>query len=315
MAKNPDQRPRPSQWKFGGMTPLQVVKRVGKSVSEDLLSDQAAVLAYFCVLALFPLLLFVTSVLGYFAAAGNSVQTSFMAMIARVVPPSAWQLVSKTMEEVVKARSGGKVLFGLLAALWSASSGVSAMMDTLNWAYHVKETRSYLRTKLVALGLTIGLSVLVLASLVLVIAGDHIAASIARHVGFGNLFVYGWQVAQWPVILFALFLSFAAVYYFAPNLSEPHWTWISPGAAAGVVIWLAVSFALRVYLHYFNTYSATYGSLGAMMILLLWLYVSGFALLLGGEVNSAIAQAEIANAHPAEKPEMRHDVGPGFKAA
>jgi membrane protein len=314
------QKPTPSQWKFGGLTPLSMGKQVVKSVSEDYLSGHAAELAYYFFLALFPLLLFLISLLGYFAATGTQVRTNLMDMLARAVPPSAWQIVQKTIKDVISARSGGKVIFGLLAALWSASSGVSAVMTTLNVAYHVKETRSFIRQKLTSVGLTIGASVLVLCALVLMLYGGKLAELIANQVGLGFVFVYAWKIVQWPLLLFAMFLSFALVYYFAPNLEEPHWTWISPGAAAGLVIWLAASFALRVYLHYFNSYSATYGSLGAVIILMLWLCLSGFAVLLGGEVNSAIAHAEAEQVERTASEEERHrkieeDIRTGFKAA
>jgi membrane protein len=296
---------RPSQWKFGGLTPLNLGKQVGKSVSEDDLSGQSAELAYYFFLALFPLLIFLISVLGYFAAAGTQIRTDLMANLARAVPSSASQLVDKTLNEVIKARGSGKVIIGALAALWSASSGMSAVIETLNRAYHVKETRSYVRQKLTSIALTIASSALVIFAIVLVTYGGKLADVVAAHVGIGVALVYLWKIVQWPVLLGAMLLAFALVYYFGPNLEEPHWTWISPGAAAGLIIWLAASFAVRVYLHFFNSYSNTYGSLAGVAILMLWLYVSGFALLLGGEVNSAIAHAEIETAKQEERDKQR----------
>jgi membrane protein len=182
---------------------------------------------------------------------------------------------------------------------------MNAVMETLNRAYHVKETRSYVRKKMISIALTIGTSALVLCAMVLALYGGKLADVVAAHVGLGSVLVYAWKIAQWPVLLGAMLAAFALVYYYAPNLEEPHWTWISPGAAAGLVIWLAASFALRVYLHFFNSYSSTYGSLGAVIILMLWLYLSGFALLLGGEVNSAIAHAEVEKAKQEEKDQQR----------
>jgi membrane protein len=228
-----------------------------------------------------------------------------MANLSRAVPPSAGELVQKTLNEIIHSSGAGKVLFGAIAALWSASSGMSAIMETLNRAYHVKETRSYIRKKLISIALTVGTSALVLCAMVLALYGGKLADLVAAHVGLGSVLVYAWKIAQWPVLLAAMLAAFALVYYFAPNIEEPHWTWISPGAAAGLVIWLAASFALRVYLHFFNSYSSTYGSLGAVIILMLWLYLSGFALLLGGEVNSAIAHAEVEKAKQEEKDQQR----------
>lgn len=310
----------PSQWKFGGLTPLALGKRVVSSISDDNLSGESAELSYYFFLALFPLLLFLVSLLGYFAAAGTELRMNMMTMLARAVPPSASDLVQKTLAEVIKSRGSGKLIIGLLAALWSASSGMSAIMETLDVAYHVKEKRSYIARKIISIGLTVGTSVLVLCAMVLVLYGGKLAQVVAAHAAFGNVFVYAWKIAQWPIIVAALFLSFALIYYFGPNLEKPHWTWISPGASAGVVIWLMASFALRVYLHFLNSYNATYGSLGAVIILMLWLYVSGFALLLGGEVNSAIAQAEVAKAKQEKDDRQCHqqierDIQGGFQAA
>lgn len=296
---------RPSQWKFGGLTPLSLGKQVANSVSEDDLSGQAAELSYYFFLALFPLLIFLVSLLGYFASAGTQLRTDLLANLSRAVPPSASELVQKTLNEIIQSRGTGKVLLGLLGALWSASSGMNAVMETLNRAYHVKETRSYVRKKMISIVLTIGTSALVLCAMVLALYGGKLADVVAAHVGLGSVLVYAWKIAQWPVLLGAMLAAFALVYYYAPNLEEPHWTWISPGAAAGLVIWLAASFALRVYLHFFNSYSSTYGSLGAVIILMLWLYLSGFALLLGGEVNSAIAHAEVEKAKQEEKDQQR----------
>ena len=296
---------KPSQWKFGGLTPLRLGKQVGKSVSEDDLSGQSAELAYYFFLALFPLLIFLISVLGYFAAAGAQIRTDMMDNLARAVPSSASELVQKTLNEVIKARGSGKVIIGALAALWSASSGMSAVIETLNRAYHVKETRSYVRQKLTSIALTVASCALVIVAIVLVIYGGKLADVVAAHVGIGVALVYLWKIVQWPVLLGSMLLAFAMVYYFGPNLEEPHWTWISPGAAAGLVIWLAASFVVRIYLHFFNSYSATYGSLAGVAILMLWLYVSGFAVLLGGEVNSAIAHAEIEKAKQEEREKQR----------
>jgi membrane protein len=310
----------PSQWKFGGLTPLALGKRVTASISGDNLSGESAELSYYFFLALFPLLLFLVSLLGYFASAGTALRANMMTMLAHAVPPSASALVQKTLAEVIKSRGTGKLIVGLLAALWSASSGMSAIMETLDVAYHVKERRSYVRRKIISIALTVGTSVLVICAMVLLLYGGKLAEVVGAHAAFGSVFVYGWKIVQWPIVLAALFLSFAVVYYFGPDLEKPHWTWISPGAAAGVVIWLIASFALRVYLHFFNSYNATYGSLGAVIILMLWLYVSGFALLLGGEVNSAIAQAEVAKAKEEKEEQQRHqqierDIQSGFQAA
>jgi len=280
-----------SMWNLGGLTPLQLVKRVGQEVSNDDISGRAAQLAYYFLLALFPLLIFLISLLGFMAGAGSDLRQALMENLSRVMPGSASDLVQKTIDDVVRASGGGKLLFGLLAALWAASNGMGAITETLNVAYGVGETRPWWKRRAVAVGLTIGVSLLVILSLVLVLYGGKLAEFLSAHVGLGSTFVIAWKIAQWPAVLILMFIAFGLIYYFAPNLKKPEWHWITPGAAVGLVLWLLGSFAFRLYLHYFNSYSATYGSLGAVIILMLWFYISGFAVLAGGEVNSEIGKA------------------------
>jgi membrane protein len=281
-----------SLWKLGGLTPLRLLKNVGTQILEDEVIDRSAALSYYFLLALFPLLLFLMTLLGFLAGPGSQVRNSLMTDMARLMPGSASELVSKTLSEVTRAASGWKLVIGLLASLWAASSGVSAINSALNVAYRVKETRPWWKTRLVvSVGLTIALSILVIAALGLVLFGGTLGESLAAKFGLGGAFTLMWKIVQWPVILGFMLLAFAMVYYFAPNLEEPEWYWISPGAVVGLLLWLIGSIGFRVYLHYFNTYSATYGSLGAVIILLLWFYITGAAILIGGEVNSQIGHA------------------------
>lgn len=126
---------------------------------------------------------------------------------------------------------------------------------------------------------------------------------VGSKLNLAHITVLAWKVAQWPVALGFLVLAFALIYYFGPDLKEQHWYWITPGSLVGVILWLLVSFAFRVYLHFFNTYSRSYGSLGAVIILLLWFYVTGLAFLVGGELNSEIEHAAAEHGHPEAKPE------------
>jgi membrane protein len=288
-----------SLWKLGGLTPLQLGKRVGSEFGKDDISGRAAQLSYYFLLALFPLLLFLVSLLGYLSGPGSQLRQALLENLSRMMPGSASDLVQKTLDEVVRSRGGGKLILGLLGALWAASNGMGALTDTLNIAYDVEETRPWWRRRLVAVGLTIAASLLVISSLVLVLYGEKIAEFLSAHMGLGSTFVVAWKIIQWPAVLAIMFLTFSLIYYFAPNLKKPEWHWITPGAALGLVLWLLGSLAFRVYLNYFNSYSATYGSLGAVIILMLWFYISGFAVLTGGEVNSEIGKA----AEEAEKRE------------
>jgi len=301
---------RPSLWKLGGLSVFKLGKRVWHEVGEDEISTRAASLAYYFVLAVFPAMLFVLSVIGIlFSSAGTQAQASLFSTLARMMPGSASDLIQKTLQEVTRASGAGKAAFGILAAVWSASQGVTAVMESLNIAYDVKEDRPWWKQKAVAIGLTLALAVLVLVALGLTLFGGKAADYLGSHTGLGGVLVVGWKIVQWPVVLGVMFVAFAVTYYFAPNLKLPEWHWITPGAALGLFCWLAASFALKVYLHFFNSYSKTYGSVGAVIILLLWLYITGFSILLGGEVNSEIEAATDAqlkeSEHKLEQPDRK----------
>jgi len=290
-----------SLWKLGGLTWAELGKRVWHEIQEDKVFGRAAELSYYFLLALFPFLIFLTSVIGFVLGSGTGTRHMLFNYLARIMPPSAFELIDNTMWEVSSASSGGKLSFGILAALWAASSGLSAITDSLNTAYDVTETRPWWKQRLTAIGLTVALSVLIILALVLVVAGGRIAEGLASIYGFGPVFPLTWKIIQWPVVLACMILAFALIYFFAPDLHEQAWKWLTPGAAIGVVLWLIVSIAFRAYLHFFNSYSATYGSLGAVIILMLWLYFTGAAVLIGGEVNSEIENAAAKEGEPEAK--------------
>src|SRR3954451_21559931 len=293
-AKSEAKKAVESLWKLGGLTPIQVAKRVGNEFNEDDISGRSAELAYYFFLAIFPALLMMVTLLGFFSGPGSSIQQAMMQNFARLLPGSASELVSKTLGEVHKNAGGLKVAIGLLGALWSASAGVVAISDVLNICYEVKETRSFIKRRAVMSALTIALAVLVLTAVTLILYGGTIAEYVGAHVGLGGPAVLAWKILQWPVAFLFMSVAFGCVYYFAPNLKVPSWSWITPGSLVGFGLWIVASVVLRVYLHYFNSYSATYGSLGAVIILMLWFYLTGMAILLGGEVNSEIGHAQTA---------------------
>ncbi len=279
----PTARAKQSPWELGGLTVKQLGLKVWQGIQDDWVLNSAATLAYFWFFALFPLAIFITAMLGVVAGPGSSVAQSLADNIARAVPPSAADVVRETIHHTLQASGGGKLTFGIVIALITASSGVIGMMDTLNLVFGVKEGRSMIKQRGIALALTVALGILVCVAMGAIVAGGKLADVIA-----GGAFKSAWQVAQFAVAIFFLFLCYSVVYYFAPNVEHPEWHWVTPGAAVGVFLWIVVSVALRVYLHFSNTYTATYGALGAVMILLLWFYVTGLAVLIGGEINSVI---------------------------
>lgn len=280
-----------SLWRLGGLAWTDLGKRVWAEMQADEVFGRAAQLAYYFLLALFPLLLFLISVIGLVMGAETGLRQSLFAYLGTVLPSSASQLVNTTILEVTNSSGGGKIAFGILAALWAASNGMGAITEALNIAYDVEESRAWWRQRLTAVGLTIALSLLIISALLLVLTGGRIADFLAASYGYGESFAIAWKVAQWPIALAFVLLAFALIYYFAPDVRDQKWVWVTPGAVLGVCLWLLVSFSFRIYLHFFDSYSKTYGALGAVIVLMLWLYLTGAAILIGGEVNAEIEHA------------------------
>lgn len=266
------------------------VQRLWTRINDHDIFGSAAQLSYYFLLALFPLLLFLMSLLGYFAEAGSELRNKLITYLATVMPSSAITLVHATLDEITQATGGGKLSLGILAALWAASNGMGAISDTLNAAYAVKEQRSWWKVRLVSIGLTITVSILIVAALAIVLFGGQLGERVATHFGFSGIFTVVWKILQWPIALFFLLLTFDLIYSFAPDVRRRKKKWWTLGSVAAVVIWLLVSFGFRLYLHFFNSYSVTYGSLGALIVLMLWFYFTGLAILIGGEINSELEQ-------------------------
>ncbi|HEV2860615.1 MAG TPA: YihY/virulence factor BrkB family protein [Pyrinomonadaceae bacterium] len=290
-----------SIWELGGLTWAELGRRVWAEVYRSDLFTRAAALSYYFLLALFPLLIFLTAVLGYFAEAGTELRHNLLGYLGRVAPRSAATLISTTVDEISRNADGGKLSLGLLAALWFASNGMGAVAETLNAAYGVRESRPLWRTTLVSVGLTVALAVLIISALALVLYGGEIGEAAAGRYDLGDAFTSVWSVIQWPIVLAFVLLAFGLIYYFAPDLRHQKWYWITPGSLAGVGLWLLVSCLFRVYLRYFDRYSVTYGSLGAVIILLLWFYLTGAAILVGGKVNAEIEHAAARRGTPDAK--------------
>ncbi len=296
---------------LGGLGWAELGKRVYAEVSDDDVLGRAAQLSYYFLLALFPALLFLTSLLGYMAGEDSQLRESLFTYLATVLPGDASQLISKTVTDVTQSSGGGKLSFGILATLWAASNGMGAISESLNAAYDLKESRPWWKVRLTAVGLTLALTLLIVSALVLVLYGHDLADAVAVKFGLGEAFATAWKVIQWPLVLAFVLVAFALIYYFGPDAHQQHWVWITPGAVIGVVLWLLISFAFKAYLSYFNSYSATYGSLGAVIILMLWFYFTGAAILIGGEINSEI-ENEMAKQGAPEAKEKGEKV-PGQK--
>lgn len=285
--------PRPvrtaaSPWGFGGLSVRELGERVHQRFWKDEILDRAAGLSYYFAFALFPTFLFLTTLLGLLPI--PDLMTQLMGYTDRVLPRDAASLLDKALAEVVSGASGGLLSIGVLAALLAASSGMLSIMKALNVAYGIADRRTWWRKRLIAIALTLGFSLFTLTAMLLLVFGGRIGEAIAGWVGLGPLFTLVWKLLQWPVVILLALTGLTLVYYLAPATGR-RWSWITPGSAFALVAWLVMSLGLRLYVSYFGNYNATYGSIGGVILLMLWLYWSGVALLVGAEIDSAIEQA------------------------
>jgi membrane protein len=254
-----------------------------EEIRADDVFGRAAQLAYYFFLALFPFLICVIASLSVFGNADRG-RALLLELFAHSLPAPAFQLISTTISEIIRASGPLKMSFGLIASLWSASLGMGAIMDTLNAAYKLAETRALITQYAVAIGLTLAIAVLIIVSILAVIAGNSLAGTLPA----GNLLVIAWRIAKWTLGLAFLLVAFAILYYFAPDSRNRRWRWITPGGVVGLLLLFGVSIGLRIYFHLFGTYNVAYGSLGAVIILLLCFYMGGVAVLSGGVLNAVL---------------------------
>jgi len=274
-------------WRWlSGLTFVELLRRTWRETMEDKVFGRAAELAYYFLLALFPMLLFLTSLIGFLPEA----QEQIFHALATVMPGEAMRLVDETMRDVVRNRSGGLLSFGVLGAVWAASGGIGAVIDTLNVAYDAEEKRSFLKVRAIAVGLTVLLAVLVVGGVILMIGASHFGAWLATKFSIPSGFAVIGGIVEYILGLGLAFLGLELIYHFGPNV-EQSWKWITPGAVFAVASLVITSMLLSLYLRYAPSYSATYGSLGAVIVLLLWLYLMGVVVLIGGEMNSELRAA------------------------
>jgi membrane protein len=291
-------RPLNSLWDLQGVPILVIAKRTWRSLLDDNLFGSAAELGYWFLFALFPTLVSASSIIGLAVRHAPQNYGLLLHYMAIVIPPSAYQIVLETFNQITQSSNGRKLTFGLAAALWAASAGFSAIQDSMNTVYKVKETRVYWKVRGFAVLISTLLSLMITAILATLLAADFFARLASAHIyhhALGLAAVIAIRTFGWIAALGLLALLFAVIYYWAPDVKQRRWRWLTPGGAIGIIGWALSSFGLRVYLHFFNSYTRTYGSLGAVIILLTWFYLSGLMLLIGGEVNSEIEAAATEN--------------------
>lgn len=258
-----------------------------KSFDDDIFSPAAQVAFYFS-FSLFPLLLVLVTIFGLVLESTNELKEELFQYLNQLMPPAVFQLVRNTVEEVIETSSGGKLTLGILITIWSASSGLDSLRIALNDVYNLKETRAWWKTKLLSIGMTLILTILSATVLALVFYGWQLIqiglASINLTVSSPSVLI----TIEWISILLMMLFASEMIYNLLPCHLRLKWQWITPGSIVAIVLWLILTGGFRLYLENFNNYNRTYGSLGAMIILMLWLYLTALVILIGGAINSII---------------------------
>jgi membrane protein len=281
-----------------------VLKRTVREFKEDNLTDWAAALTYYGVLAIFPALLALVSIVGLL---GDDATQSLIDNISAVAPGPAKDIATSAIENLQQDKGAAGILFivGLAGALWSASGYVAAFMRASNSIYDVEEGRPIYKTLPVRLGTTIVLLLLLAITALAVAITGPLAEQVGKLIGVEDEAVTVWNIAKWPVLFLIVSFMFAFLYWAAPNAKQPGFRWISPGGMLGVLLWIVASLAFAFYVANFASYNKTYGSLGGVIAFLVWLWISNLAILLGAEFNAELERGrriESGDARPDEEP-------------
>ena len=279
----------------------EVLKRTVREFKEDELVDRAAALTYYGVLAIFPAILALVSLLGLF---GRSATQPLIDNLGQVAPGAAKDVFTTAVQNLQKSQGTGGLLFvvGLAGALWSASGYVAAFMRASNAIYEIEEGRPFVKKVPVRLGVTVVLVVLLAISALAVVLTGELAEQAGRVLGIGDSAVTIWDIAKWPVLLAIVSFMFAILYWASPNVRHPGFRWVSPGGVVAVIVWVVASGLFALYVANFGSYNKTYGALGGVIIFLVWLWLSNIAVLLGAEFNAEVERGrQIEAGHPPDK--------------
>jgi membrane protein len=272
-----------------------VLKRSVKEFQEDNLTDWAAALTYYGILAIFPALLVLVSVLGL---VGTSATQPLIDNLGQVAPGPAQEILTNALRNLQGSEGAAGVLFvvGLLGALWSASGYIGAFIRASNEIYDIEEGRPIWKTLPLRVGLTVLMLVLIAISAIAVVATGGIAEELGSVLGVGDTAVTVWDIAKWPVLLLVVSFMFALLYWAAPNVKSPGFRWLSPGGVLAVIGWIIASAAFAFYVSNFGSYNKTYGALGGVIIFLVWLWISNVVILLGAQFNSELERGRAIEA-------------------
>jgi len=292
------------------------VRQLGKELVNDGVTDVGAMMAYYSLLALFPMLVFVISLALVVLDPDTIRQGADMALNA--APPAAREMIEPRVNALIEASHAGFAIIGALVALWGASRGAVALMTALNTIHQKKETRSWIKRQAIAITVTVAVAAFIVIALGLLFVGPFVGHYIADYVGLGNAFDLVWGIARWVGAGLLVMFVWAIVYKFLANTNAPFRVF-TPGAICGVIVWLGLSYGFSTYLQHFNSYEKTYGTLGGVIIFLTWLWLSNVTMLFGAEINDVLADfrahkstaaAQLSHAsRPKDDGSARHGTG------
>ncbi len=287
----------------------EFVHQLVESFARNQPTNLAAQLAYFALLAMFPFAMFLLTVVGYLPLHGSDQR--IIGTIYDVMPAQAANLCDQTLHEIIGKQRGALLVVTLLFAVWTASGGASGLITALNRAYDVAETRAAWRVKLRALLVTLGGMVAIIVATAAMVIGPGVVHRIWSFFGLGGAFDRIWALMRWPVAAVTMMIMVACIYYFLPNVKQ-RWRFITPGSTVAVLAWLLASLGFRLYVSHFSSYARTYGALGTVVVLLVWLYLSGLVLIIGGEINAILDRVHkgIVHTEAAPGPPQVHDPRP-----
>jgi membrane protein len=276
----------------------QLAVRTYREAVEDDVLGLAAQLSYYFFLALFPAILFLLALASFFPLTNitDDVTRSFAPFVSSQVV----DLIREQMRRLANNENGGLLTFGVAGSLWSSSAAIVSIVGALNRAYDIVDARPWWKVRLVAMGLTMTVALLVLVAFSLVLIGPTVAETLGRVTGWGAPFEWTWLVLQWPLVFAMVATGIGLLYYFGPD-AEQNWAWIAPGAVVATILWLLVSLLFKLYVANFTDYEGSYGTVGAVIVVLLWFYVSGIAILIGAELNAEIEHASLRGKAPGQK--------------
>ena len=283
----------------------KIARATVTAVVDDHCVGVAAQLAYYFLLALFPALLFLVAMVGYFPI--QNAMNELLAIVGRVAPRALIELLTVQLQDLERGEHAGLAILGIAGAVWSSSAAMAAIITALNHTYRVAEWRPWWKRRLVAIALTLALTVFASVSLFLIMAGSQVASLVAAWLGIGMVATPVWQVLRWSLAVAVSVLAIDLVYHFAPNRPQ-RWPWVTVGAVTSTSLWILSSLVFKLYITQMGTYNVTYGAIGGVIVVLLWLYMSSLAILIGAELNSVMAHSREAEGKGDDSPGVHQRV-------